>query len=142
MVYVPLWPVWCPDASAVRFFARPRSLVHVRGIRLLLSFYLPLCVRFWSPHQARFVPTLVLERLRAVGEAAAVPKKQSTSGSFDAEAAEVVDVDEGANLPKVRSVANADRSVPFVVLLYAEYVIYIRKFTKSITSNANDFMLR
>lgn len=57
-------------------------------------------------HQARFVPTLVLERLRAVGEAAAVPKK-SPSGSLDAGAAEAVDADERANFPKVRSMACA-----------------------------------
>lgn len=49
--------------------------------------------------QARFVPTLVLERLRAVGEAAAVPKK-SLSGGLDA-AAVAVDAAEGINSPKV-----------------------------------------
>lgn len=63
------------------------------------TFYLFACLILG--HQARFVPTLVLERLRVVGEAAAAPKK-SMSGSFGAEAAEVVDADEGINSPKVR----------------------------------------
>lgn len=54
--------------------------------------------------QARFVPTLVLERLRAVGEAAAVPKKslsggiESTGAVTAAAAAAVV---EGCNSPQV-----------------------------------------
>lgn len=51
------------------------------------------------PLQARFVPTLVLERLRAVGEAAAVPKK-SISGGVDTTVA-ADDAAEGINSPKV-----------------------------------------
>eukprot|EP00903_Cladosiphon_okamuranus_P010785 g10191.t1 len=47
---------------------------------------------------ARFVPTLVLERLKAVGEAAAVPKK-SLSGGVD-KVATAVDKEEGINAPK------------------------------------------
>ncbi|CAM9560871.1 unnamed protein product, partial [Ectocarpus sp. 13 AM-2016] len=47
---------------------------------------------------ARFVPTLVLERLRAVGQAAAVPKK-SISGGVDVAVA-TDDAVEGINSPK------------------------------------------
>lgn len=46
------------------------------------------------------MPTLVLERLRALGEAAAVPKK-SLSGGVDT-AATVVNAEEGTDSPKVR----------------------------------------
>lgn len=45
------------------------------------------------------MPTLVLERLRAVGEAAAVPKKP-LSGGADAAATEA-DAEERVNSPKV-----------------------------------------
>lgn len=62
-------------------------------------------VCFAAVLQARFVPTLVLERLRAVGEAAAVPKKPSMEGSDTA--AMAVDAAEGINSPKVGSSVRA-----------------------------------
>lgn len=67
------------------------------------------CSFFVRSLQARFVPTLVLERLRAAGEAAAVPKK-SLSGGVETTAM-AVGADEGVNSPKV-DVVGSSRAQP------------------------------